>query len=388
MTNVFYYIFYFGLFLIFLCVFVNYTCIIDSIEDNYHKIKKLINTHKSNIYLKVKYETSPKKFRKITKNFKKIAENLKNNLNNFCKKYNCEQTKIKLEINNNILIFSNITAYDECDNFVCKFYIDYDKKSIKYVFDHEYIGGSYIRDLSNNLLLTKQTSTHSFYRKSSILYLFYFIVLCYNYIKLPKIKNELRLKRVDDPKQICRYTKKYTIKRSENNKISSREIILYNGLKNLYKVLENKLNGRQLVCYLPIAFINTNNITNNIGLIWISIDKNTTIEDFNLMLSKSKYQALATNFIVYYKIDKLVSWFKKINNISNDTRNNVDVVLTSIYYKSDDKITLSWSYCDVAEYPIYLAISSCIRNNKIYVSETITSNIGKLDNCNYSTYEI
>ena len=106
------------------------------------------------------------------------------------------------------------------------------------------------------------------------------------------------------------------------------------------------------------------------------------------MLFKSKYQALATNFIVYYKINKLFDLFFKKNNIASNTRNNIDVVLTSIYYKSNNEITLAWSYQDVAEYPIYLAISSCVCNDNIYVTETITSNIGKLDNCNYSNYEL
>jgi len=52
--------------------------------------------------------------------------------------------------------------------------------------------------------------------------------------------------------------------------------------------------------------------------------------------------------------------------------------LTNICYDVNNIINLTWSYCDIAEYPIYLAISSCVCNDNIYVTETITSNIGKL----------
>ena len=40
---------------------------------------------------------------------------------------------------------------------------------------------------------------------------------------------------------------------------------------------------------------------------------------------------------------------------------------------------LQWTYENVAEYTIYIAISSCVMKEKIVVSQTITSNMGKIN---------
>jgi hypothetical protein len=349
----------------------------DTIEDYYHKIRKSINSHRSNIYLNVKYENM--------KGFNDVIDKLEYNLIPFCKKYNSEQTKIKLHLGYNIFIFYDFSEYEECEDFVCKFYVEKKEQTIKYAFDHEYIGGSYIRDLSTCLMDKINKPTEQFYVHSSLKSIFYFIPFCCKYITIPKIKKEDRLRLIDSPDRIRRYIHRYEVSRNIKNKIRSRSVVLYNGLKNIYNVLENKLEGRAMVCYLPVAFINTRNITNNIGLIWLEFDKNTTLESFNSLLYKSKYQALATNFVVYYGLDKLFRYFKK--DLGSETRQSVDVVLTSIYYESSNPISLSWTYRDVSEYPIYLAISSSVCEDKIHVTETITSNIGRLEKLEQLSYQ-
>ncbi len=353
---------------------------IDTIEDNYHKIRKNINEHRSNIYLKVNYSNS--------KSFVEVFENLEYRLLPFCRKYNFEQSKIKVKLGYNLFIFYDFEEYEECKDFVCKFFVDKKEQMIHYAFDHEYIGGSYIRDLALCLLDKINKPTEEFYAHTSLKSILYFIPFSCKYTKIPKIKKEDRLNLIDSPDEIKRYSRMYELCRNvSKNKITSRSVILYNGLKNIYSVLEDKLNGRAMVCYLPIAFVNTRGITNNIGLIWLEFDKNTKLESFDSLLHKSKYQAIATNFFVYYGLDKFVRYFKK--DLGSETRKSVDVVLTSVYYESNDHISFSWTYRDVSEYPIYLAISSSVCGDKIRVTETITSNIGRLNlESSYKNYFI
>jgi hypothetical protein len=282
------------------------------------------------------------------------------------------------------LIFDDFKEYAECEDFVCKFYIEKKEENIKYAFDHEYIGGSYIRDLSMCLIDKINKPTQEYYPHTSAKYLLYLIPFCCKYMNLPKVKISDRLTLIDSPDRIRRYVHKYSIERIHNNKIKTRSIVLYNGLKNIYNLLEDKLNGRSMICYLPVAFINTKDITNNIGLIWLEFDENTTLGNFDSLLYKSRYQALATNSVVYYGIDKFFKYFKK--DLGSDTRRSVDVVLTSAYYENESPISLSWTYRDISEYPIYLAISSSICGNTIHVTETITSNIGRLEKCTYQNY--
>lgn len=352
----------------------------DTIEDYYHKTRKLINSHRSNIYLKVNYSN--------TKAFQEVYENLEYRLLPFCNKYNSEQSKTKLKLGYNILIFYDYQEYEECKDFVCKFYVDKKEENIHYAFDHEYIGGSYIRDMSSCIIDKEISPSEKFYSQSSLKSILYFVPFCCRYTKIPKIKKEQRLNLIDSPDKIQRYTHTYQISRNKRNKITSRSVILYNGLKNIYNSLEEKLNGREMVCYLPIAFVNTKGITNNIGLIWLEFDKNTTLENFDSLLYKSKYQALATNFVVYYGVDKFFGYFKK--DLGSETRRSVDVVLTSIYYETNTPINISWSYKDISEYPVYLAIGSSVCGDTIHVTETITSNIGilQLDSKTYQNYLI
>ena len=40
---------------------------------------------------------------------------------------------------------------------------------------------------------------------------------------------------------------------------------------------------------------------------------------------------------------------------------------------------VSWTYENIGEYPIYVAVSSVMKNDKIEVTETITSNTSDFD---------
>lgn len=308
-------------------------------------------------------------------------------------------------------IFSDINKYNEVtDDYHYKILMDTPNSTVYFQFKHKFIGGAYIRDLSVSLINTEQLPNEKFYPHSSFYNIIYLAKLLYNYRTIPKIdttyiekcskvnlpqneyckriyKPPVLLKLIDSPSEIRRYVNTYTIDRtidktidniidktidSTSNTPSSRIFIIFNALKTLQKALNV---NRPIICYLPIAFNHVKGINNNIGLMFIDLRCEDTINTFNKRFEENKYHALATNFILVNNLHKL------FGHNGNTVRNLVDVVLTSTYYTCDDndkESRLHWSYENVGNYPIYFAISSCILNDKIIVAQTITSNIGEI----------
>lgn len=317
-------------------------------------------------------------------------------ITNFVESYNknCNYTNpISKHISN--WIFSDINKYNEVtDDYHYKILTDTPNNTIYFQFKHKYIGGAYIRDLSSSLIDTEQSANEKFYPHSSFFNIIYVAKLLYNYHRIPKIdtahiekysklnlphmecckriyKPPILLKLIESPSEIRRYVNTYTIDRT-NNTPSSRIIIIFNALKTLQRVLNI---NRSIVCYLPIAFNHVKGINNNIGIMFIDLREEDTINTFNKRFEENKYQALATNFLLVNNLHKL------FGHNGNTVRNYVDVVLTSVYYTCDDndkETRLHWSYENVGSYPIYFAISSCILKDKIVVAQTITSNIGEI----------
>lgn len=304
-------------------------------------------------------------------------------------------------------IFSDINKYNEVtDDYHYKILTDTPNNTIYFQFKHKFIGGAYIRDLSVSLINTEQLPNEKFYPHSSFFNIIYLAKLLYNYRTIPKIdtqyienyskinlpqktyckriyKPPILLKLIDSPSEIRRYVNSYTIDRTIDNTIdstidstsntpSSRTVIIFNALKTIQKALNV---NRPIICYLPIAFNHVKGINNNIGIMFIDLRCEDTINTFNKRFEENKYHALATNFILVNNLHKL------FGHNGNTVRNLVDVVLTFVYYTCDDndkETRLHWSYENVGNYPIYFAISSCIINDKIVVAQTITSNIGEI----------
>jgi hypothetical protein len=314
-------------------------------------------------------------------------ENIIKDLQFFIDCYNKNNKNNQIQSHNSNCIFINTDKYNNLDKYHYKILLNPNDNSLKFVFKHKYIGGAYIRNLllpcSNTTAI--QLTDEKTYPHSSFINIFYFFKLLYNYNTIPKI-NGIILKKVNSNSEIQRYTNTYNIDRI-NNKYSSRIIIIF----NILKIIQNALNiGRPLVCYLPIAFNHVYGVNNNIGIIFIELLENDTIDTFNKRFEQNKYQALATNFVLLNNLNKL-----SVYNGSS-VRQNVDIVITSIYHNNNDTekpAMVYWTYKNVAEYPIYVAISSCVMEEKIVVSQTITSNIGKINlpayykeiDCNYFT---
>ena len=221
---------------------------------------------------------------------------------NFVQTYNknCKYNN-RISKHTNNCVFTDSKKYNEVnDDYHYKILLNTPNNTIYFQFKHKYIGGAYIRDLSSSLIDTEQSANEKFYPHSSFFNIIYVAKLLYNYRTIPKIDTAkieqytncklpsvvcckrlynppTLLKLVESSSEIRRYVNTYTLDRADN-KHSSRTIILFNALKTLQKALA--LN-RPIVRYLPIAFNHVKGINNNIGIMFIDLREEDTINTFN-----------------------------------------------------------------------------------------------------------
>ena len=295
--------------------------------------------------------------------FENILENLEHKLIKYNHNYNSYQSTNKIYYCN---IYYDKYKFLENNNYHYKFFIDRKKLKVYCYLNHEFIGGSYLLTLFHCFIEQPQKSSKILFPKSSIFNIIYCLKLLYNYNNITKSFIPLPL--VSKKNEIKRYKKYFNI--PLNQKYSSKSVIIYEILKNIYKGLS--LN-RPLICYLPIAFQEYPNIKNNIGVMCIKFDnQNETVETIDKKIYYSRYQVAATNTLLLYKS------FNKSKGSS--VRKSVDVIISFMLAKENNAdFNVSWTYENVGEYPVYVAVSSVMKNDEIEVTQTITLNTSCLD---------
>jgi hypothetical protein len=270
------------------------------------------------------------------------------------------------EINTNY-IYDNVDDFKNCNTVNSKILLD--KKTISFYskINHTYIGGAKLAYCS--YMANKEEQKDYFYN-SRFWHIFPALKLIWNRNSLPKVEYPLPL--YDD----CVIPKKFICTYSFTRTSNVKATILYNIMKDLYKCL--KLN-RQLVCYLPIAFNPTSTIYNNIGIMYLTYSPTDTIETIQQQLISNSYQILGTNFLLYHNL---------INNNSGvKVRKNVDAVITIIFSEDSIYVSKSWTFCNISEYPVYVAVSSVLNNNNntINITQTLTVSTPHFDILNTDT---
>lgn len=324
-----------------------------TLEDQYHKQRE-----DSIIYVTMEYED--------INYFEDILKNLEKRLIEYNDNYNKYQYSNKICYCKKNYIYYSKNLFFEDENYHYKFFIDKEKMKVHCYLNHEFIGGSYLLTLFYCFINTPQKSTQILFPKSNIFNLIYCLKLLYNYKSIPKV-TESFIPLVNNKSNIKRYKKTYDL--YLNQKFSTKTVIIYNILKKLYKALNLQ---RTLVCYLPIAFQEYPDIKNNIGVMCLSFNDNDTLETIDKQIYNSKYQILATNTLLLY------NKFNKTKGTS--LRKNIDVIISFMFAKEDKaNFKVSWTYENIGEYPIYVAVASIMKNNKVEVTETITSNTSEFD---------
>jgi len=344
-----------------------------TIEDQYQTyINKKNKTKGSLIYVTMTYENKDC--------FDNIINEIEDRLLNFNNIYNSNNDYNLICYCRTNYIYYDKKLFLEEEDYHYKFFIDKDKLKIYSYVKHEYIGGAYLTNLFTSFINTPQKDNKILFPKSSLFNSFACLKLLYNYNNIPKIKDDNYIPLLENKKFMKRYISSYTL--PIKNNYSTKTIIIYEIMKKIHKGLN--LN-RPLICYLPIAFQHYQNVKNNIGILWITYDPLIdTIDTIEKKLYDSRYQILATNFLLLYKNNKIK------NSIS--IRKNVDCVISFLLAKDDQvnsNFISSWTYENISEYPIYLAISSIMKKNEIRITETITSSTPKFDlSFDYSFKEI
>ena len=342
-----------------------------TLEDQYQiDINKKNNTKASLIYVTLQYEDEIY--------FENILKNLKDKLNMYNCRYNLDQINNRILFDETHYIYYDKKLFINEEYYHYKFFIDKEKLKIYAYINHELIGGSYLLLLFYSFINTPQKSSDILFPKSSIFNLIYSLKLFYKYNNIPTIKNNF-LPIIKDKNEIRRYKNKYNM--CKNQKFSIKTIILYNIMKTLYNSLDL---DRPLICYLPIAFQNYTDVKNNIGLMWLSFDNSDTVESIDRKIYESKYQILATNSLLIYK--------KNNKNISSSVRKNVDVVISFMIGTDNSNFEVSWTFENISEYPLYVSITSIMKENFIDITQTVTCctssfDVKKCENFNQIPFE-
>ena len=255
-------------------------------------------------------------------------------------------------------IFTSIEEYQACESHI-KILLKNDENVLYAHADHRYIGGSTLA--WTTFLVNKKIQKDYFYN-SRWWHLFPAIKLWWNRQHIPRVPQPLALFSDDD--QILRYVYSYSFRREKSVKAT----LLYDTMKDLYACL--KLD-RKMVCYLPIAFNPTETIYNNVGILWLTYEPSDTVESIQRQLQQNAYQVLATNFVLCR------GWN---NKKGSDVRQSVDAVITIIFSEDDINIKKSWTFYNVPDYPVYVAINSILsEKNEINVTRTLTVSTPSFD---------
>ena len=316
-------------------------CFTKTCEDSYQFNKSIATKNQSDIYMVTEFTNRVPSVSSIKDRIKM--------LNDFFELMNT----IKVDTNH---IYTTMDEFNQCREYNCKLFADYDSNKITACVDHSQIGGSklaWLAFIGNDKRKQKDLFYHSHWWFG-----FYALRLLWNKNNIPKSLYPLPLYR--EPHEIKRYMYKYKFDRTTSVKAT----ILYNVLRDLYKCCSL---DRPLVCYLPIAFHPTEYVYNNIGIIWLTYDQSDTIQSIAEQLERNKYQALATNFLVQYHF--LTS--------SNGTkvRNEVDAVITMITSEENPDVEVSsksWTFYNIPDYPIYVSISSILQSNTVHITQSLT----------------
>jgi hypothetical protein len=272
--------------------------------------------------------------------------------------YNKDYNKLSANKINIVNLFKNKEDFLNCKKFHYKVWFDIDNKKFYSKINHELIGGSNMAKYCYTAFPYKQKD--NFYY-SRFLNLILAIKLIFLRNQIPEIKNPIPL--LENCLNIERYLHNESFERKTNVKAT----ILYNIMLRLYNCLGIKSLERDLVCILPIAFYNTKNINNNIGILWLTFNEVDTVESIKRKMEKNVYQIFGTNFL-------LSNGLLSTKSSSKNTRNNVDAIITILFTEDPNNIKFSWTYPSIADYPVYVAVHSRLSENTVHLMQTYTVN--------------
>jgi hypothetical protein len=273
-------------------------------------------------------------------------------------KFNENYNKLSANKITNIHLFKTKKEFINCKEYHYKLWLDMENRRLYGKLNHELIGGSNIGKFCYTAFANEQKDNffHSrFYHIIPAIKLF-LLRNCIptNNTPFPLFENKMNIRR-------------YMVKESFERKKNVKATIIYHIMQRLYYSLGIKKMRRDLVCILPIAFYNTKNINNNIGIMWIPFNEGDTVESIKRKMEKNAYQIFGTNFL-------LSNGLLSTKSCSKNTRKNLDAVITILFTEETNNIQISWTYPSIADYPVYVAVHSRLVENRVHLMQTYTVN--------------
>ena len=365
----------------------NYQYIINQKNNTTQSVIDCIAFYDSDSINTINYEIMCDKLIRFNENYNKLSRNKINDIN----------------------LFKTKKDFLDCKQYHYKLWLDIDNKKLYGKLNHELIGGSNIGKFCYTAFPTEQIKRPSLFNRlswdfpteqikrpslfnrlswdfptqqkdnffhSQFYNIFAGIKLILLRNHIPTINNHLPL--FEHSMNIRRYIVRESFERKKNVKAT----IIYHIMQRLYYCLGIKSQGRDLVCYLPIAFYNTKNINNNIGIMWITFNEADTVESIKRKMEKNAYQIFGSNFL-------LSNGLLSAKSCSKNIRKNVDAVITILFTEETNNIQISWTYPSVAEYPVYVAVHSRLVENRVHLMQTYTVNTpnfepGELEHTEYN----
>lgn len=317
-------------------------------EDNYQNSRKVHNHTQSDIIATIEYEYEPVSKYELQRKLIQVDRQLAA----------ISSPESHPDPEN---MFTDVGQFRECREYNTKGYLDYPNKKFVYFINHEWIGGS---KLAHSFQVVNKSRQKLLFYKTRWWYVLPALKLWWNREKIPKVGAHQALPLCTQEEDVRRLVKTYTMDKCQSLKAT----ILYSVLKDVHTALHLQ---RPLVCYLPIAFYPSPTVNNNIGLMWLTFDPAVdTVATLAEALKANVYQVLGTNFLLYYN---LVGG-RGNGQVGTATRKAVDAVVTMIFSEDEENIIKSWTYKNVPEYPVYVAVSPILDNKrkKVYITQTLT----------------
>lgn len=321
-------------------------------EDRYQNSRKLHNQTQSDIIATIEYETEPLSKYELQRKLIRVERELAA----------VSSPESHPDPEN---MFTDESRFRSCREYNMKGFLDYTNKKFVYFINHEWIGGS---KLAHSFQVANKSPQKCLFYKTRWWYVFPALKLWWNRHQIPKVAGRDALSLCTHENDVRRWVKTYTIAKCT----SLKGTLLYNVLKDVHAALHLQ---RPLVCYLPIAFFPSPTVNNNIGLMWLTFDPEVdTVETLAKALKENLYEVLATNFLLYYNL-------LGGNGQGTRTRKAVDAVVTMIFSEDEENIVKSWTYKNVSEYPVYVAVSPILdhKRKQVYITQTLTVSTPQFD---------
>ena len=249
-------------------------------------------------------------------------------------------------------VFTNLSEYQACLDVEFKAFVC--PQTIIAEFDHRTIGGSRLAHLANCTSISGCPPQDQI-NASRWWHVFAAIRLWWNYPHT--IRSSLPY--IEHPEELRRF-QRTDVTHSTKDIQSLKSPVLLSVMRDLHTCLSL---DRPLVCAISVAFNPTANVSNNVGIIWLTYTPGETPASLQDQLTKNAYQASGSNYALIHNLG---------GSKSSEVRQSIDAVISSMFSEDVSPVQRGWTYRVPQEYAVYIALSVVKVGKSVYSTQTLT----------------